>query len=374
MRIAVITSPFLELPPVAIGAVEKLFYLLAKEWVRLGHRVSFVCCGGGDDPSIEFVRIKKFCRTGSLKKDIILDFFYSLRALWRCPRADVLVCNTFWTPALAPFFKWKYKKLIFGVHRFPKGQFWLYPFVNAFICVSSAVADELRRQIGNKPNIFVINNPIDTAVFFRREEETTDSGNYTVVFAGRVHPEKGLDLLFEAAELAVSANSRLGLKLKIIGTTDIKRGGGGGEYVQRLVRLAPHVRVEWVDPISDPLKLAETIRSGDCFVYPSVATKGETFGVAPLEAMALGLPTVLTNLPCFNDFVEPKVNALQVEIGENCAASIKGAILYLMANPKEAMKLSESASNTAKRFSPQVTANKYVECFNELLDREADER
>lgn len=161
MKITVITSPFLELPPIAIGAVEKLFYQLAGEWVKNGNEVSFVCCGGGDDERMKFVRLKKYSRTGTTKKDIFWDLLYSIKALWKCPKTDILLCNTFWSPALAPFFRWKYKRLVYGVHRYPKGQFWLYPFVHAFICVSTAVADELKRQLGENRNIQTINNPVD---------------------------------------------------------------------------------------------------------------------------------------------------------------------------------------------------------------------
>ena len=129
MKITIITSPFHELPPKAIGAVEKLFYLLAQVWAKRGHDVSFVCCGGGIDEKINYFRIKNYNRTGSTKKDLIWDFIYSVKALWSCPKTEVLLCNTFWTPILAPFFRWKYKKLFYGVHRYPKGQFFLYPFI-----------------------------------------------------------------------------------------------------------------------------------------------------------------------------------------------------------------------------------------------------
>ena len=58
MQVTVITSPFGSLPPVAVGAVEKLFHQLAGEWAKNGHHVSFVCAGGGDNPKIGYVRLK----------------------------------------------------------------------------------------------------------------------------------------------------------------------------------------------------------------------------------------------------------------------------------------------------------------------------
>ena len=161
MKICIITSPFHELPPIAIGAVEKLFYLLAGEWVSQGNKVTFISCGGGDDNRMKFVRLQKYRRTGSTKKDLIWDFIYSAKALWKCQETDILLCNTFWSPVLAPLFRWKYRKLVYGVHRYPKGQFWLYPFVHAFICVSTVVAKALQNEIGSNSRVYTIVNPID---------------------------------------------------------------------------------------------------------------------------------------------------------------------------------------------------------------------
>lgn len=364
MRIAVVTSPFGELPPHAIGAVEKLYYLLGGEWKSMGHSVSFVCCGGGD--GMECVRLRKYNRTGSTLKDIFWDFLYSVKALWHCPKTDILLCNTFWAPALAPLFRWKYKKLAYAVHRFPKGQFWLYPFVHCFICVSSAVADELRSQIKRKVNILVINNSIDTDVF-RPGLGRPGSDEFVIVYAGRIHPEKGLHILFEAAEQLSKRAKEDKIRLKIMGTSDKHRGGGGEEYVKELESLAPDIAIDWVGAISDPRRLAEEISDGNCFVYPSVAANGETFGVAPLEAMALGLPTILSNLKCFSDYVEPGVNAIQFSLGKNEIPEALDALLQVKNDPEKMKTLSQNAARTAERFSQKNIASDYIACFRSLL-------
>lgn len=367
MRITIITSPFGELPPVAIGAVEKLFYILAGEWIKLGHKVSFVCCGGGDNPEIDFIRIKKYNRTGSTKKDIFWDLLYSIKALWRCPKTDILLCNTFWTPALAPLFRWKYNRLVYGVHRFPKRQFWLYPFVHSFICVSRVVAEALKKQLITKRDVRVINNPIDIDVFNRHVHADKDSALFTIVYSGRVHPEKGLDILFSAAESIARKYTSKRIKLKIIGTAELSKGGGGVSYVDNLIKLAPNVSIDWVDAIRDPKELAKSIKVGDCFVYPSVASKGETFGVAPLEAMALGMPTILSNLPCFTDFASFGNNCLSFELGDESVVNLSRQIVHVMENRDEAMNMAERSIATANSFSSYKIADEYLESFRSIL-------
>lgn len=365
MRITIITSPFLELPPIAIGAVEKLFYQLAGEWVKNGNEVAFVCCGGGDDDRMKFVRIKKYNRTGSTKKDIFWDLLYSIMALWKCPKTDILLCNTFWTPALAPLFRWKYKRLVYGVHRYPKGQFWLYPFVHGFICVSTAVADELKRQIGCRKEICTINNPVDVSV--PQINRSKGGCDFVLVYAGRVHPEKGLDILFDAASILASKDLGVSIKLKIIGTADTRHGGGGDDYVNRLRGKAPNVDVEWVGAIYDSGKLFSEMSKGDCFVYPSIAEKGETFGVAPLEAMALGLPVVLSDLKCFSDFARPQVNSLQFVRGDHAAEQVADAVAYLIKNLDRAKEVSDRAKETAALFNKVNIASEYEAYFKEIF-------
>ena len=367
MKITLIMSPFLELPPIAIGAVEKLFYQLAGEWVNNGNEVAFVCCGGGDDERMKFVRLKKYNRTGTTKKDVFWDLLYSIKALWKCPKTDILLCNTFWSPALAPLFRWKYKRLVYGVHRYPKGQFWLYPFVHAFICVSTAVADELKRQLGENRNIQTINNPVDVKAP-KFGGGGVNNGTYTLVYAGRVHPEKGLDILFDAASMLVNRMPDIVIKMKVIGTTDTRNGGGGESYVCQLSDKAPNVDVKWIGAIQDSVALAKEITAGDCFVYPSVAEKGETFGVAPLEAMALGVPVVLSDLKCFSDFAKPGVNSLQFARGNGATVRLADVVEGLILNPAEARRLSENAKKTTGRFSKEKIALEYETLFGKVLE------
>ena len=93
-------------------------------------------------------------------------------------------------------------------------------------------------------------------------------------------------------------------KLMIIGSADSKFGGGGEEYLAGLRRLAQDgATVIFRGPIFDPLELENEFRSARIFVYPSLAERGETFGLAPLEAMSNGCAALVSDLACFRDFI-----------------------------------------------------------------------
>lgn len=361
MKISIITSPFHELPPTAIGAVEKLFYLLAGEWVKLGNKIVFICCGGGDDTRIQFIRLKKYQRTGSIRKDIFWDFIYSVKALWKCPKTDILLCNTFWTPVLAPFFRWKYKRLVYGVHRYPKGQFRLYPFAHAFICVSTAVADALKSQLRTSERVFTIVNPIEESIFNRNIPRQPIKGR--VLYAGRIHPAKGLVCLAKACR-SLYTNGRC-VELVLIGAYEKSKGGGGEDFVSKLRDIAGPCPIVLTGPISNPNDLAALERTAQVFVYPSEDMLGEACPIAPMEAMALGVPTVVSNMACYMDYVTPDMNAWCFVVGDN--ENLMTKLSMLMSDDSICSKIGESASNKMLDFTPRKVAEKYIAVFNSLI-------
>lgn len=365
MNIAVITSPFGALPPHALGAVEKLFHQLAETWASMGHSVTFLCAGGGDNPAISYVRLRRSNRSGKTILDLIPDFFYSLLALIRSPKCDILFCNTFWSPFLAPLFRWKYKRLVYGVHRYPKHQFFLYPGVHLFICVSRIVESILLRRFHYHAKVLTINNPCSIP---RNEPPSGEFAD--VIYAGRIHPEKGLDLLCKALEL-IATKSTSPLSLKLIGPWMISEGGGGDAYLNRLKASTPHVRFILTGGLKDPHNFSAELKSGKLFCYPSIAERGETFGVAPLEAMALGLPIVLSRLQCFTDFAIEGKNAMFFDHRapdrvQQCAH----VLACLLEDAQLRNKMSTNGIETATRFSVQYIAMLYINAFKEALTNE----
>lgn len=355
MKICVITSPFGALPPTAVGAVEKLFHQLAGEWVRNGHQVSFVCAGGGDNPKVDYVRLKRYERTGSTKTDLIWDFIYSLKALWATPKTDILLCNTFWSPVFAPLLRWKYKKLLYGVHRYPKKQFFFYPFVHKFICVSSAVAEPLKKQVAAK-RVCVVVNPIDTAVF---KPELRQVMKGRVLYAGRIHPLKGLRCLAEACGRLFDEGAVK--ELVFVGPHELTKGGGGEAFVGELKSCAAVCPVTLMRAVSDPVKLAEIERSAEVFVYPSEDVTGESFGIAPLEAMALGVPTIVSELKCFDEFVRDGVNALKFKLGN--IDSLVEKLRTVLCDGSASARIGSTAAQDAMRFSIADIAQQYLKEF-----------
>lgn len=374
MKVAIILGPFGYVPPDATGAIEKRWYNCAVAMAKRQHEVTVYCKRAPSrsrrpatlENGVTVVGLRGYGRTGRLLGDLVFDLLYSVQALARLRRCDVLVLNTFWTPLLCRLVQWKYRVSVYNVARFPKGQHGTWRFVDRLACVSAPVAEQAVRQapeLGGK--VKVIGNPIDTEVFTVRPEVTGHEAR--LCYAGRVHPEKGLDILVQAY---VQLRKRFpALSLAIIGVTSVSEGGGGEPYARRLDRLAGEAPITWVPPIRDPSQLAGEIAKCRIFCYPSVAEQGETFGVAPLEAMALGRATIVSGLACFRDFVEDGVSGLAFDHRAPLPADrLAEKIDLLLLDRELRLRLASAGARTAHtRFTTEGIADCYLKDFSELL-------
>ena len=366
MNIAIITSPFGLLPPKGIGAVEKIWYYLAEYFSRKNICIDFYSKDESANSHHRIIihNINGYQRTGTLIGDLMKDLCYSLIALVKLKPCDILILNTFWTPILCVLFKWKYKKCIYNVARYPKGQFRLYCFVDQYACVSSAVSKALEKEIGKDSRIVTINNPVELNDFKYSEEQQCE--DFVIMYHGRVHPEKGLHLLFYAANALY--NKYPNLKLKILGTTKIESGGGGEKYVAELKQIATNVPIMWIEATSNPTAIAKELASCHLYCYPSIADKGETFGVSPLEAMAIGRAVIVSDLDCFKDFViNDETGFIFDHHSEKAIDQLQGLIEKLVVDQTLRKTIGKAASEKAKQFSVENIANQYLNDFTMLL-------
>lgn len=372
MRITVVTGPFLPLPPAPAGAVERIWHDLGREFARRGHQVTFVSRawpGENQDESVDGVRYLRRMtprRTGRIGLDLAKDLHYSMRIAGLLPPADILVTNVFCLPIFAPLRR-KTGRLVINVQRYPKHQLRLYPGAARFAVVSAAVRDAIAEQIPSAlPITRVIPNPIDLSAFTPPLVARSHQGEQTILYTGRVHPEKGLHVLIEA--FALLATDFPLLRLRIVGPTRIDQGGGGPAYVRQLRSRAGEMPVRLDEPIYERKRLAEALRAAHFYCYPSLAERGETFGVAPLEAMATGLAPVVSDLACFRDFLEPDRNGYVFDHRTaSPATSLAATLRKLLSDPLRAAAAGQQAAARALDFSCAAVAAQYLDDFESLM-------
>ena len=206
-------------------------------------------------------------------------------------------------------------------------------FASDVIAVSASVADLLVQDgVRKRPPLVLgrgASNGVDTRIFrpgiSSRENEfcglETESTGVFVGFVGRLTPNKGLNILIEAFQLA-----RLkvpDLRLVLIGDVD---------YANRLstrvldcIQRCPDIHFLGKQAKED---IPALLRSLDMVVLPSLFREG--LPNVLIEAAASGVPAITTNSTGCRDAVLNEVTGLVV--GVNDVAALAGAMVNLAAD------------------------------------------
>jgi glycosyltransferase involved in cell wall biosynthesis len=373
MNITVVQGAFLPVPTLRGGAVEKVWLGLGREFVRLGHQVTHVSRLCDELPQEEMcdgvrhLRVPGADAPPSLWRLKWQDLRFTRRVaalLDTLPRADVVVTNTFFAPLLLS--PRRHGPLWVHVQRYPQRQMSLYRRAARLQTVSGVIARAIVAQSPRMAErVCVIPNPLPSVVT-PKTSVIREPG--LILFVGRLHPEKGVELLLEAfAQLRARAPQ---VRLRVVGPAEVRHGGGGEAFLARLRTLAaPHGdAVEFTGPVFDEAQLSAHFQAASVFVYPSLAPRGEASPVAPLEALARGLPVVLSDLECFDDLL-PQGHACARRFdpfGAEAATRLAAALEPWAAAPGIPLEIVAAAAARADAFALPRIAARYLEGFAAL--------
>ena len=369
MNIVILQGAFFPIPPLLGGAVEKMWFKLGHEFAKLGHHVTHISKKYPSLPDEEIIegvfhkRIAGYSAPRSMLKHKLLDAAYSWRAVRAIPAStDVVVTNTFWSPI---FLQLNKQAVVYvDVARMPKGQLKFYFRADRLRANSSAVVIAIKDEIPEAEHcrVGMVPNPLPFTV---REHVDFAAKEPVILFCGRVHEEKGLELLAQATH----GIDLRGWRIQIVGPWDVAMGGSGESYKLHLVCCFGDTKVEFLGPIFEESRLNSIYRSAAVFVYPSLAEKGETFGLAPLEAMAWAGVPIVSDLACFKDFIRHGENGLifdhrSPEAADNLAEAIK----HLIGDAEARKSLAIEALQVRKTHSTTNIAEQFIADFERLVN------
>lgn len=128
------------------------------------------------------------------------------------------------------------------------------------------------------------------------------------LFAGRLsfHAKANPAPIYQALEKAASSGQKIVcIEAGVFPNEHIKQG-----YLTAQKALAPSVRFIWVDG-QDDSRYRQAWQSADVFVSLSDNIQ-ETFGLTPVEAMAAGLPVVVSDWDGYKDTVRDGIDGLRI--------------------------------------------------------------
>jgi rhamnosyl/mannosyltransferase len=115
---------------------------------------------------------------------------------------------------------------------------------------------------------------------------------------------------------------------------------------------------------ADGPELRELYRNADVFVLPS---EREGMPLVLLEALAMGLPIVATDVPGNRDLVSDGQNGLLIPLGD--AAALRQALLSFTTDPERYRRMSETSRRRAERYSWQAVSAEFEQIYAQVAGR-----
>lgn len=384
MRITIVSGFFLPVPPVSGGSTEKSWFNLAREFSARGHAVTLISRRWPGWPNEETVGgIRHLRLPGSDHRrriwfNLLLDFIWSWRVFFALPSADIVVVNAVALPVWLGCLKPGAGRVVLMTGRMPKGQYRYYRKIARVLAASSIVRDRVSAENpGLLPVIRVQGYPIDWTTLGNPVNSLPplmpqiQPGEITLGFVGRLHEEKGLHLLIDALAIVAKTSGLPPWRLLLCGPSDVAHGGSGATFrahlLHRLSGLLKPGTFNLLNPEFSDRTLAGVYQRIGIFCYPSLAEKGETFGVAVVEAMAAGAVPVVSQLACFTDFVQDGTNGLVFDHRASDAASrLAAALVSLLRDPEMRGRFATAARTTARNYDYAAYAGGLLGDFAQL--------
>jgi glycogen synthase len=185
----------------------------------------------------------------------------------------------------------------------------------------------------------VVPGAIDTAPYARQPHKAFEPGKLSLLYAGRLSPEKGIETAIAAAGSLVQDWSECQVSLTIV-------GGGETAYQQHLAALARRHGIESAVTFRPPVTkegMPALYSQFDVYLFPSIWN--EPFGRVLVEAMASGVAVVGAETGGAAEIMEDGVNALTFPPGD--AQALAQAVRRLGDDGELRQRLVQNGRRTA---------------------------
>ncbi|MBM3256434.1 MAG: glycosyltransferase family 4 protein [Candidatus Moranbacteria bacterium] len=252
----------------------------------------------------------------------------------------------------------KHAKIDFAVARRATWRYTVsfYNYCDLVTVPSHSLAQEMKSH-GLKKPITVLPNLVDVALFKlaaaaekSRLKKHFKIKKKSLVYMGRLSYEKSIGQVIRAFKIA--SRKIPDLQLMII---------GDGPERENLKKLAKKLGVAKKTTFTGFLrgrKLINALQANDIFV---TASKTETFCIAALEAMAVGLPVVAVGEKGPTEFIKDKINGFLVK--DDRPKMMADKITKLITNKQIRKQFGEKSRTLAEKYSKEKNIAKLEKIY-----------
>jgi glycosyltransferase involved in cell wall biosynthesis len=230
------------------------------------------------------------------------------------------------------------------------------------IVPSEYVKSDIIKHFGKKyqNKIVPIHNPIDLSRFetntvISKEKEIDSPYIFSVA---NLYPHKNTLTLINA----FNAFNKEYPEVKLVLTGQLPDNLKGELHLDYQIRLKEHIKSNpniIITGYVDDAYLSYLYKNSLFFIFPSLF---EGFGMPPVEAMGLGIPTITTRVTSLEEVTQKK--AIYVD-NPTDSEELKAKMVYCYKNLDSLkLKFKEQSSSIVNSFAPKVIGKKYHDTIN----------
>jgi len=235
------------------------------------------------------------------------------------------------------------------------GLWFLDMFTTINIAVSQSVKDFLiDNQISRDSKVVVIYNAVTPQ---KKKNQILAKKEITIGSVGTLNIQKGMQYLIEAFPKILREFPEAHLEIV-----------GEGPYRKNLEKLIRKMKLKKSIELTGFIKdIIEKMEEFDIYVQPSLS---ESFGLAIIEAMNLGIPVVATNTGGIPEVVTAGKSGILVEPAKSEALS--NAILQLLRDHKKAKEMGKIGAEDVKiKFDLKEMINETEKLYEKVAEKSA---
>lgn len=220
------------------------------------------------------------------------------------------------------------------------------------LCVSNLTRDTVINKYHQNPaKVTTVHNAVEPV-----SQEILDIkpirniNDKIVTFLGRITMQKGPEYFVEAAAKVLQKNSHVHFVM-----------AGSGDMLEAMIRLAARRGISDKFHFTGFLKgqqVYEMLKSSDVYIMPSVS---EPFGISPLEAMQVGVPTIISKQSGCAEILN---NAIKVDYWD--IEAMADAIYSIISYPAMYNFLKTEGKNEVDEIKWEYAGQKVRKIYNRV--------
>ncbi len=341
MRILLVMDPGILVPPKGYGGHERLVYMFAKEYKRLGHEVHLLVTEGSE---VEGCTVHPFGKEGfpPKKRDARMAIPTAWKFLWKHRNEFDLVHNFGRLAYLLPILNHPIKKIMtYGREISSRNIQFMNKLPNRNIVYTGCSKDLISRvYAGGRWE--AVYNAIEFEKYTVQETVAADA---PLMFLGRIEKIKG-------AHTAIKVAKATGHQLILAGNIS-PLADERAYYEQEIKPLIDDVQIKYVGAVNDEQKNFYLGQS-KALLFP--IEWNEPFGMVMTEAMACGTPVIGFHKGSVPEVVEEDITGKIVRTDDEMIEAVKKI---------HSIKRKVCREVAASKFDVPVIANRYLSLFKD---------